>query len=107
MEEAIDSGNVEKEVAFVVSVECIDSGLRNRRCPLPGWQIHPRIPSSWICLGIGSGYLYWDHSRGGEQLHHASSRQDSDLGDTTEVCFHYIFQLDNELLDSRSHHHVP
>ena len=45
-EEAVDSEDVDKEVAVVVAVVFVDSGPLKRRYSLSGGQVHPRVSAS-------------------------------------------------------------
>ena len=103
-EEAVDSEDVQEEVVDVDGVVCIDIGFINHLYPLSDGQIHPWISSSWKDLVTRSDSLHWDRSRGGWQSHHASSCQQSYLG---QKCLHTSCQLHHELLNSCCHHHLP
>ena len=76
----MDSEDVDKEVAAVVTVVSNDSGLLSCCYPLSGEPVHPRVSFSWKNLVVRSESLRWDHSRGVGQVPHSRSRQQADLG---------------------------
>ena len=73
--EEVDAGYVEKTIAGVSPMVCIDAVSFNICYLLSGGQVHPRLSSGWKNSVVGPESLHWGHPWIGGQLHCSLSRQ--------------------------------